>query len=348
MITLIRKNYRVIGIHLLFWLAFILYNIIDAGWTGKDSWIFSIRPSLATDLVVIVPIVYINYYLLMPVFYSKGKYIQYICCFILLLFMGGLGTRFFAFSIWLPLEHLGNPSEWEPGNFWIPARIIKNIAKIFPVIAATMIIRLVGNAYRQEKRIREIERESYDAEIGLLKAQINPHFFFNTLNSLYSLSMEASPKSPKMIMHLADLMRYMLYDTSASKVLLTDELAHLENYIGIERMRFADHLDLSFQYSGEIEGQWITPLLLLPFVENAFKHGVEKDGGWVTIDLKVSEKRLYMKVENSFTEIPGQTHRGGMGLKNVKRRLALIYPSHHQLNVEHDNDVFKVDLKIDL
>ena len=88
--------------------------------------------------------------------------------------------------------------------------------------------------------------------------------------------------------------------------------------------------------------------MLLPFVENAFKHGVEKDGGWVTIDLKVSEKRLYMKVENSFTEIPGQTHRGGMGLKNVKRRLALIYPSHHQLNVEHDNDVFKVDLKIDL
>ncbi|MDN5283839.1 MAG: Histidine kinase [Mucilaginibacter sp.] len=348
MVALIRKNYKTIVNHLLFWLAFILYNLIDAGWTDRDSWEFGIPPSLATDLVVIITVVYINLYLLMPALYSKRKYAWYICCFILLLFAGGLGKRFFAFSIWLPLEHLNNPAEWEPGNFWILARIIKNIAKIFPVIAATMILKLVNNAYLQEKRLRAIERESFDAEIGLLKAQINPHFFFNTLNSLYFLTMEASPKSPKLVMHLAELMRYMLYDTGASQVLLTDELAHLKNYIGIEQMRFGDHLDLSFQYSGDIEGQLIAPLLLLPFIENAFKHGVEKNEGWVTIDLKVNEKRLYLKVENSFKETAGQRHHGGMGLKNVKRRLALIYPSHHQLNIEHDNNIYQVDLKIDL
>lgn len=348
MIVLIRRNYKIIGNHLLFWLAFVLYNIIDAGWTDKDSWVFSIRPSLGTDLIVIIPIVYVNYYLLMPRLYSKRKYGMYICCFILLLFIGGLETRFFAFSIWLPLEHLNNPAEWEPGNFWILARIIKNIAKIFPVIAASMILKLIGNAYRQEKKLRTIERANFDAEIGLLKAQINPHFFFNTLNSLYSLTMEASSKSPKMVMHLAELMRYMLYDTSASKVLLINEIAHLRNYIGIEQMRFGDHLDLSFQYSGNLAGQWIAPLLLLPFIENAFKHGVEKNKGWVTIDLKVNEKRLYLKVENSFTESPGQIHKGGMGLRNVKRRLELIYPLHHQLSIENDNNVYKVDLKVDL
>lgn len=348
MIALVRRNFKTISNHLLFWFFFIAFSLIDAGWTDKDTWEFSLPPSLATDLIVIVPIVYINLYLLMPALYNKRKYVLYICCFLLLLFVGGLGKRFFAYSIWLPLEHLHNPADLEPGNFWILARIIKNIVKIFPVIAATMILKLISNAYRQERRLRTIERENFDAEIGLLKAQINPHFFFNTLNSLYSLTMEASPKSPKMVMHLAELMRYMLYDTGSNKVLITDEVAHLENYLGIEQMRFGDHLDLSFQYSGDIAGQSIAPLLLLPFVENAFKHGVEKNEGWVTIDLKVSEKRLYLKVENSFKENPGQRHHGGVGLKNVKRRLALIYPLHHQLDIEQDDSVYKVDLKIDL
>ncbi|MDN5284284.1 MAG: sensor histidine kinase [Mucilaginibacter sp.] len=344
MIPLVKKNYRAIGGHLLFWLFFILYNLIDAGWTDNYSWIFSIPQSLITDLVVIIPMVYINLYMLMPVLYNKRKYVIYICCFIFLLFAGGLGKRFFAFSLWLPLEHLNNPANWDPGDFWILARIVKNIAKIFPVIAATMVLKLVSNAYQQEIRLRTIEREKFDAEIGFLKAQINPHFFFNTLNSLYFLTLENSPKAPTLVMHLSQLMRYMLYDTSTSQVLLTDELAHLKNYIGIEQMRFGDQLELSFQYSGQIDGQWIAPLLLLPFVENAFKHGIKNNGGWVTIDLKVSEKRLYLKVENSFAG----TFTQRMGLKNVKRRLALIYPLHHQLSIKQDNNIYQVDLKIDL
>jgi two-component system LytT family sensor kinase len=343
----VSKNYKAIAIHLLFWLCFIVYNLIDAGWTEWDSWVFSIPPSLATDLVVIVPMVYMNIYLLMPALYGKRKYAAYVGCFAILLIAGGLAKRFFAFSIWLPLERFDNPASTQPGNYWIAARIIKNIAKTFPVIAATMLLQLINNAYRQEKRLRDIEKEKFDAEIGLLKAQINPHFFFNTLNSLYFLTMENSPKSPKLVMHLSKLMRYMLYETGGNKVLLTDELAHLENYIGIEQTRFDDRLEMSFQCTGEIEGQWIAPLLLLPFVENAFKHGIENNGGWVTIDLKVSEKRLYLKVENSFTEPKGQPLQG-LGLKNVKRRLALLYPSHYQLGVTQDDNIYQVDLKIDL
>lgn len=341
------KNYKVMISHLLFWLSFILYNMIDAGWGADDSWTFSIAPSLLTDLIVVIPLVYINFYLLMPALYSKRKYVKYSCCFFLLLFIGGLAKRYFAFAIWLPLEHMDKPAIWQPDNFWITARIIKNSSKIFPVIAASLILKLMSNAYRQERRLRAIEKEKFDAEIGLLKAQINPHFFFNTLNSLYFLTLEQSPKSPELVMHLSRLMRYMLYETSTDLVLLTAELAHLENYIGIEQMRFGDRLELSFQYSGEIIGRRIAPLLLLPFVENAFKHGIENNGGWVTIDLKVSKKRLYLKVENGFTGSTDPEHRG-MGLQNVKRRLDLIYPSQHQLNIKQDNNIYQVDLKIDL
>jgi two-component system LytT family sensor kinase len=345
--TFIRKNYKVIACHLIFWLSFILYNMVDAGWEEDDTWTLTIAPSLLTDLVVIIPIVYINFYLLMPFLYSKRKYVAYIGCFILLLFLGGLAKRYFAYSVWLPLARLDHPNSWQPVNFWIPARVVKNMSKIFPVIAATIILKLMSDAYQQERKLRAIAKEKFDAEIGLLKAQINPHFFFNTLNSLYFLTLEASPKSPELVLHLSRLMRYMLYETGASLVLLTDEIAHLENYIGIEQMRFDDRLDLSFQASGDITGQRIAPLLLLPFVENAFKHGIEKNGGWVTIDLKVSEKRLYLKVENGFTESYGHRHKG-MGLNNVKRRLDLIYPSHHQLNIKQDNNIYQVDLKIDL
>lgn len=347
MSTSIRQNYKLMIIHLIFWLAFILYNLIEAGWQEDDSWILNIRPALTTDLIIIIPIVYFNFYLLLPALFSKRKYLKYVICFILLLVIGGLAKRFFAFYIWIPLEHLHDPNSWQPENFWIAARIIKNISKIFPVIAATMILKLMSDAYRQEKILRETEKEKFDAEIGLLKTQINPHFFFNTLNSLYFLTMEQSPKSPKLVMQLSNLMRYMLYETGTNQVLLTQELEHLENYIGIEQMRFEDRLELSFQYSGEISGNWIAPLLLLPFVENAFKHGIENNGGWVTIDLKVIEKRLYLKVENGFTAGPDDKS-GGMGLRNVKRRLDLIYPSRHELTVTQNNNIYQIDLKIDL
>lgn len=341
------KYYRPISRHLLFWSSCILYSIVNAGWTDNDLWVFSLTPKLLTDLITIMPIVYINIYLLMPILYDRRRYVTYICCLFFLLMAGALAKRFYAFAIWIPLENMSHPANKMPTEFWIPVRVMQNTALIFPVVAVTMVFKLLINAYQQEKRLRAIERENFNTEISLLKAQINPHFFFNTLNSLYFLTMEGSPKSPELIMHLSKLMRYMLYETSTSQVLLTDEIAHLENYIAIEQMRFSERLELSFLYSGEIDGQWIAPLILLPFVENAFKHGIENNGGWVTIDLKINEKRLYLKVENSFAEVADPGHQG-IGLKNVKRRLELIYPTQHVLDIKQDNNIYQVDLKISL
>jgi LytS/YehU family sensor histidine kinase len=139
----------------------------------------------------------------------------------------------------------------------------------------------------------------------------------------------------------------MLYEASAHTVLLKDEITYLENYIGIEQMRYVERLDLSFQYSGDIAGKSISPLLLLPFVENAFKHGIEDSSGWITIDLKVIGTALYLKVENSFT-LPAKPKKPGLGLLNVKKRLDLAYPGKHELHINQNDDIYSVALTLQL
>jgi LytS/YehU family sensor histidine kinase len=199
---------------------------------------------------------------------------------------------------------------------------------------------------QREARIRQaLEQEKLSTELAWLKAQINPHFFFNTLNSLYSLTLARSEKSAEMVLRLSHLMRYMLYEASANTVSLKDEIAYIENYISIEQMRFADRLDLSFQYSGDTSGQLISPLLLLPFIENAFKHGIRDSSGWITINLKVDDNFLYLKVENSYT-IPVKAKEPGLGLANVKRRLELAYPGKYELNIRQSENIYSVDLKL--
>lgn len=342
------KQCNSIGRHLLFWLVYILYIIVINGWNHRDAWHFILpEPDQLTDILLAMLAVYINLYFLVPVFYLRQKYMQYIMYLLLLVLLGGLSERFFCWWIWFPIARMHHPDNTLPTGFWLTIRIIKDTIDIFAIVSATMFIKLLRNANQQEKKLREIEKEKFTAEMSLLKAQINPHFFFNTLNNLYALTLVASKESPNVVLKLSNLMRYMLYEASAGKVMLRNELTHLQNYIQIEQMRFTDRLDLSFQYSGDINGKWIVPLLLLPFIENAFKHGIENNSGWVTIDLKVIGNQLCLKVENSFDK-PSKPKIGGLGLANVKRRLHLVYPGDHELQMEQDDGVYKVDLKINL
>lgn len=341
--------YQAITLHLLFWLAYILYQCVNNGWEDKDVFAFKLDPQLSTSVPICMLVTYLNLYVLMPLFYYPQKYIQYAMGMVVLILIGGLLPRFFAYAIWVPWDKIHDPAmfKMEKTDFWIPVRIFKNAAGNAPVLFIAMLIKLMRNAYQQEKNMREMEKEKFNAEMGLLKAQINPHFFFNTLNTLYALTLKGSEQASKVVLRLSDLMHYMLYEASENKVLLQDEIKHLESYIGIEQMRFADRLELSFQYSGDIAGKMIAPLLLLPFVENAFKHSLAESDGWITINLKVTGKRLYLKVENSYQPLP-KPDNYGLGLKNVKRRLELTYPDHHELVLNQNNGIFEADLKLDL
>ena len=342
-------NYKRVLRHLLFWLAYTLYQILQQLWENMDEFSFQLRPQLITNIPIDIVFVYINLYVLMSAFYYKRRYIQYGLMLILLLFADGILSRFFTWAVWVNWDKLHNPAEYltENKHFFIPVRILRNTVQTYPVIAVTMLITLMDNSFKQEKQMLAIEKEKFSAELGLLKAQINPHFFFNTLNSLYALTLKGSKQASNVVLRLSGLMHYMLYEASANKVLLRDEIKYLENYISIEQIRFAERLELSFQYSGEIDGKLIAPLLLLPFVENAFKHGIEDNSGWITINLKVVGTRLYLKVENSCTAVSKQKGKG-VGLSNVRRRLELTYPDKHELAINQIAGAFEAELQIDL
>lgn len=345
-----RIKYQTVIQHLLFWMAFLLSQAISYDWENTDQLTFKLVPALFTTTIPItIFLTYINLYLLMPAFYYRQKYVNYAATLLIALFAGGLLMRFTTHVFILPWEQIHNPVRYkqENKNFWIPIRILRISFIPFPVIAITMLIELMRNAYRQQKNLRELEKEKFSAEMGLLKAQINPHFFFNTLNSLYGLTLKGSDRAPKVVLRLSELMHYMLYETRSDKVLLEKEISHLENYISIEQMRFADRLYLSFLHSGDISGKTIAPLLLLPFVENAFKHGIANDAGWITITLKVISNTLYLKVENSYPANAKQTGHG-LGLVNVKRRLELTYPGNYELHLAKNNDFFEAGLKLNL
>ncbi len=204
--------------------------------------------------------------------------------------------------------------------------------------------------YEQQLVIQKINVEKLNAEIDFLRAQINPHFLFNILNNLYALTLSKSDHAPEVILKLSEMMEYMLYDSSSDKVLLEKEISYLNNYIELEQLRLNYEADVKIKINGVIQGIEIAPLLLLPLVENAFKHGlsIQTIKSWMTIDIDINQTTLTVKVDNIKTKIDGDKNKGGIGLDNLRKRLSLIYPSRHQLTLEKRPDSFMAKLVIDL
>jgi LytS/YehU family sensor histidine kinase len=190
-----------------------------------------------------------------------------------------------------------------------------------------------------------LERQS--GELALLRSQINPHFLFNTLNNIYSLVYKKSEDAPEAVMKMSSIMRYMLYDATTDKVLLEKEIEYLKSFIELEklRLRHKDFVDLNI--SGNVEGHTIAPMLLIPFVENAFKHGsrnVSTSG--IKINLSVEPDQIRFVVRNYLRKntIINEDQVGGIGLSNIRRRLNLLYPGKHQLEISSREDLFNVQL----
>ncbi|WP_184548151.1 sensor histidine kinase [Mucilaginibacter sp. FT3.2] len=340
---------QTVGLHILFWLAFIAYQMISLGIMSNDSLSFTWDVQLITSLPTTIVVCYINLFVFLPKFYDRKKFATYTCLLLLLVLLAAFLDRAWAHFIWRRWDQLYFPERYlrDKKQFWISLRVIRNAAQVFSVIALTTFLRLARRSYATEKNLRELEIEKISAELGYLKAQINPHFFFNTLNSLHALTIDTSVKANTLVLRLSDLMHYMLYKTGFNKVPLTEEIKYLEDYISIEQLRFADRLEVSFQYFGDITGKMITPLLLLPFIENAFKHGITNGSGWVTINLKVTGNILTLRVNNSYYNRK-QDQEPGLGIKNLKRRLELTYPSQHELMLTRHEEYFEAFFKIEL
>ncbi len=198
-----------------------------------------------------------------------------------------------------------------------------------------------------------LDKKRKEDELRHLKAQLNPHFLFNTLNNLYGLSVAESKKLPGLMLRLSELLRYSLYDTNQPYVPLRKELKYITNYVELERIRLSDKTEIKLDLSGDYTDQYVAPLLLIIFIENGFKHVSHAKGrqSYVHILFRLNHKLLQLEVRNSidpdYTQEKGES-KEGLGLNNVKQRLDLIYPQQYSLSITRDNDCFDVKLEIEL
>lgn len=214
----------------------------------------------------------------------------------------------------------------------------------------TCMIVMFKHWMQKQQDLMDARNEQVKAELQLLKGQVHPHFLFNTLNNIYAFSLEGSPKTPFLITKLSALLSYMLYECRDHLVPLINEIEIMKSYIDLEKERYGSRIDISVNVTGDLSNHMIAPLLLLPFLENAFKHGTSGniDESWMAMDINMENGRLWFKLVNSKDVQQTGNGRGGIGIQNVKKRLALLYPGNHDLSLQDEGDFFAVALSLQL
>lgn len=218
-------------------------------------------------------------------------------------------------------------------------------------IAVSTSIKITGKWYSNEKERKEMENQKLIAELSFLKSQINPHFFFNTLNSIYSLAIQKSTKTPEAIVKLSELMRYIIYEADKNLVPLKKELEYIRNYVELQKLRLMSNVKVTYNIEGIYSDIMIEPLLFLPFIENAFKYGVDSTKDCeIKIKFAVTSERLKFTVENPLVQQSKKQplDSSGIGLANTKKRLELLYGEKHTLKVLQNDETFLVELDLNI
>jgi two-component system, LytTR family, sensor kinase len=226
-------------------------------------------------------------------------------------------------------------------------------ALTFFVAAGSTVMKIVNDWLRTQKDRKELVTQTMQSELKFLRSQINPHFLFNTLNSIYALTLKKSDKAPEIVIKLSEMMRYMLYECNERQVALSKEIQYIRNYVDLEKLRQGQKVRIDFDVHGEITDQMIAPLIFTPFLENSFKHGVNQTSeGFINILLDVQAKSVVLEIENSKPPrhqlVQKSRQSGGIGLVNVRRRLELLYPDNYTLKISDSADKYKIHLALGL
>ena len=341
--TIFNRN-RVLLLHVSFWcvyLSFFLYQLTSRGSEVDWQRVLIVATNQVTFALIIS---YLNYFFFLPRFLTKKSVWRYLMEFIfpfaLLMFMRIHIERYLIDGYTYQEEYLYRTR-------FVVQLITTNL---FIVIFVGM-LRFAVDWFELEGKRKELENEKLLAELNFLKAQINPHFLFNTLNNLYYLAYTKSENTTEVIAKLSQMMRYMIYESNHAKVSLQKEIEYMENYISLERLRLNDQIPIKFEVKGSIENVWITPFIFVTFLENAFKHGVSNNNpnAWVNISVELLDGQCIYRIENSKLEEKADIHeKSGIGLQNVQRRLELSYPGKHQLMMEDKEDRYIVKLNLTL
>lgn len=332
--------------HLLYW--FVHISLWTIFWTimfpGASYWhvFFNMTLWIPVFILFSYPVAYFA----IPHVLLKGKVVQF---FLLLLAWGGIGLFInagFKTYVFVPI-HVAMGFSYIPEKGFQPDCYLCMTTSA----ASPMIIKFFKLWTIKQSEWVNAQQEKITAELQLLKAQVHPHFLFNALNNIYAFSRERSPETPELILKLSSLLSYMLYDCKSDEVRLEKEIDIMKNYIDLEKERYGNAIEISWNIEGDVRDQFISPLLLLPFLENAFKHGVSDqiDKPWLSVDLSVKSDVLRCKIVNSMNEFaPLRISGRGIGIENVKRRLAFMYPDNHELKMNSEGNFFVVSLFVKL
>jgi two-component system LytT family sensor kinase len=330
--------------HIVFWLISIVLFTVVLIYTRGDFNFYSITPQMAVSILITIAFialsVYINLLWLIPAFFNKKKFLL----FFLLELANILLFIFSNYYVTFIFEGGAHP------NF-LAEFIAEFILILIFLIVSTLLKFMRDSIALQdvELRMKEVEKQKIEAELRALKAQVNPHFFFNTLNSLYSLSLDKSDKAPELILKLSDLMRYVIYESKDDLVPIGKQLEFLQSYVYLERLRADENLLINFEVRGSNFDMKVAPLLYVAFIENAFKHGskVKQEHPFIHIvfDLE-KDDRIVFTIENKVEHFSEKRSAGGFGLSNVKKLLELLYPGRHNLKIVETTSQYSVELTI--
>lgn len=291
--------------------------------------------------------VYVNLFVLIPRLFHQGRYVLYFFFVCLLL---AANTYFYIYGFDFIVELVFD------GYYLISYFDFWDTLKYFVIFIGLSSLLHFSKSWflykESETQLAKIQKEKIEAELDALKNQINPHFLFNSLNSIYSLVLKKSDLAPEALIRLSDSMRYIIYESDEEKVPLTKEIEFISNYIELQKLRMSAKDQLQFNVSGKIKDQQIAPLLMIPIIENGFKYGIkgETEASYVSIEIKIDKHIFSMLTINNLGVVDHVETNGpkGTGLNNLKKRLELIYPEHHLLKIDQTVDKFVVDLKIEL
>lgn len=292
-------------------------------------------------------LVYINYLLLVPKFLLKRKILQYIVISIVVLglFNFVINTAFLP----VPLRRLQDFAALEQVKAFKYAPYAMTFIVSLSFFLLGGVLALTKDFYRRDRITQAIRAQRNETELQFLRAQLNPHFLFNSLNSIYSMVRNKSNEAPEAIIALSELMRYMLYEAKEDLVPITKEIDYIKNYVELQLFRLSDTENVKLRVSGEYEDKKIPPLLLIPFVENAFKYGTDFKGKTeVSITLQILSNSLFFEVVNKINTYRKDKINSGIGLENIKTRLALLYPNTHVLRIDKKDKRFVVHLELNL
>ena len=357
--------------HLIFWLALWLYFLITywfpahwfPGWhlqgqvlklaqTDVPAFLSFILSNSNNGMVMQVFFTYTLIYFLLPKFLLKGKYMA--------LFAGIIVTLalliFYKYNQLLDNYYTSLRSfdarVADPDNAYLLRCAWENVMFNCPTAGGIALsIKLLKYWYIKQKETQQVAASKAEAELQLLKAKVHPHFLFNTLNNIYSFTLNGSPKAPGMIDKLSGLLRYIINECNLARVPLKKEILMIQDYMSLEKIRYGEEMDMSIDVRGDLSDKMIAPLLLIHFVENSFKHGASKMLSKPTVNLNIiieNQTMHFMLTNNKPEEYINPHRNGGIGLRNVQKRLELLYPGRHELNMTAEPEHFTVMLQMEL